>query len=77
METKNQPGDTNRNTDLIYVIIFKSGTSKEMLNFLILLQNILKGYNLNTGTDSYTMYKNIPARETFRFFDHKAQEKGN
>ena len=43
----------------------------------MVLNKIIKGHNLETGPQSYSMTNNILIRETIPVFDHKSKEIGN
>ena len=59
VEIKTQPGDSNRDTVLLYIPLSKTGSYKSLLKFITVLKKIMKGQNLNNGPLCYYMTKKI------------------
>ena len=58
-------------------MIFNTGLDESGLQFLFLLDKILKGKNLNTLNQCYAMTNNIMTVEAIQVFKHKSQAFGN
>ena len=56
---------------LLYVQIFKTGSDKALLKFLVLLKKILKGQNLTTCPQWYVMANNLLIGYNPCAFEHK------
>ena len=57
---------------LLYILILKTGRAEALLKFLLILNNILKGRNLTTGTKCYSTINNLLNAESLQVFDHKS-----
>ena len=74
---KTQPGKENRKTILIYLPMSKTGSLEELLRFLTILQNIIKGQILTTGPNKYKILKNLLAGESLQVFVQKYKSNEN
>ena len=74
---KTQPGETDINTILLYVLIFNTGSSKSLFNFLILIKKIPKCQNLKTGPHGYAMTKNLLMVECLQVFEKNYRAGGS
>ena len=61
----------------LYVTIFKTGSDKALLKFLVLLKKIIKGQNLATLYQWYVMADNLLIGYNPCAFEHKCRATGN
>ena len=61
VDIKTQSGKANSKTILIYLPMFKTGSTEEILMFLTILQKIIKVQSLTTGPKQYEISKNLLA----------------
>ena len=59
VDIKTQSGKANSKTILIYLPMFKTGSTEEILMFLTILQKIIKVQSLTTGPKQYEISKNL------------------
>ena len=59
----------------IYVLLFRTGSPEALLKFVTLLQNIIRGHDLSTGTQKFGMMWNLVVGESLQVFEQKAQER--
>ena len=66
VDMKNNMEEVNSETVSIYITMFNTGTAMELLKFLIILNNTLKGQDLTTGPQMYAIEKKFLAGEALR-----------
>ena len=59
----------------MYVPVFNTVSPEVLLKFLILLEKIIKGQSLTTGTHMYALTNNLLAKEALCVFEQQAKSK--
>ena len=75
VEIKMQLGYPKSDPILMYVPVFNTGSPEVLLKFLTLLDKIIKGQSLTTGTHIYAMTNNLLAEEALCVFEQQAKSK--
>ena len=70
VDTKTQLGEKESETLAIYMTLFRNGSPETLLKFVTILNNIIKGHELYTGTHKYKMTRNLVVGESLQVFDH-------
>ena len=76
VDIKTQPGDRDSKTVVIYMPLFWTGSPEALLNFVILLKNIIRGQDLSTGPQKFGMTRKLVTGEALRVFEQKYLERG-
>ena len=77
VDIKTKQGKSNNKTISLYYSVFSEGSLGDLMRFLTLLQNNIKGWSLTTDTKIYATTKNIQAGEALQIFEHQAWKIGN
>ena len=59
---KTQPRESDSNTAAIYVLLFWTGSPEALLEFVMLLNKIIRGHDLSTGPQKFGMTRNLVIR---------------
>ena len=76
VNTETQPGERDSKTVEIYLPLFWTGSPESILNFVTILNKIIRGQELSTGSQKFVMKRNLVIGEVLRVFDQKVQERG-
>ena len=56
---KTQPGERDRKTVDIYVLLFRTGSQESLLKFVTILKNNIRGQDLSKGPHKFGMTRNL------------------
>ena len=76
VEIKTQPGEQHIYIVSIYVPLFRVGSLKSLINFIMVLQNIIKGRDINIVLQNYVINRNVILGDPLWVFEQKTQEYG-
>ena len=71
------PSDADGPTYEMVVKQFRTGTPEDYIKTIIAINRVLKGQNINTGPDQYSMVHRILLGETLTAFNNAATQVGN
>ena len=59
----------------IYVPLFRTGSSEDLIKFVTIFNNNIQGQDLSTGPQKFGMMRNLGIREALQVFENKARER--
>ena len=69
---KTHPGKIDIDTVSIYLLIFKTGSTKELMKSLVLFNNVLNNHKLMADPQRYEMTDNLRAGKYLVVFEQKS-----
>ena len=69
---KTQPGERDSETVAIYVPLFRTGSPEDLLKFVNIYHNIIRGQDLSTVTQRFEMTQNLVSGEALQVSKQKA-----
>ena len=73
---KTQPGERDSKTVTIYVPLFRTVSLGDLLKFVNISYNIIRGQDLSTVTQRFEMTQNLVSGEALQVSKQKARERG-
>ena len=68
---KTQPGKSNNETVVIYVLLFQTGSLEALLKFFMIITNIIRSQDLSTGHHKFGVTRNLVVGEALQVFEQK------
>ena len=70
---KTQPGKRDSKTVVIYMTPFRTGSTESLLNFVTILNKIIRNQELSTGLQKFGMTRNLVIGEALRVVEKKSE----
>ena len=75
-DIKTKPGESDSDIVAIYVPLFQTGSTEDLLKFVTILNKVIKGQDISKGPLKYEMTRNLVIGESLQVFKQKTWDHG-